>query len=64
MPQPNSSGRITSPPAVPGQPYVGHDADHSDTGAWREVMAGPCNINTGRCEGEEAWDGPPPWRQT
>lgn len=63
MPQPNT-GPITSTPNVPGQPYTAPDGGHSDTGVWKEVQAGPCDLNTGRCMGEEGWDGPSPWRQT
>lgn len=63
MPQPVSP-KITSTPAQPGQPYSAPDEGHSDTGVWKEVTAGPCNINTGACYGESAWDGEGPWRQT
>jgi hypothetical protein len=64
MPQPNSDSHITSPPSHQGQPYSAPDDSHSGTGIFKEVQAGPCDLNTGRCQGESAWDDGSVWKQT
>jgi len=64
MAQPNSSDRIVSPPAVPGQPYDVTSAVNTDPWRKLDANAGAADLNTGRSSGDHWENNPGPWKQT